>query len=227
MSVRRRPDSILTGEILPPERSAPHRHPTPYRTPEVPTLADFGGVFNIVARLRARSQTKGYKALDEQLRAFESALQAQEGVARALERLEIQEERLHPQNLDILREAERRNVDATLADAEHRLHDAQARGRKARLQADIDEFRLLEQREKAARRYERLLDSDTGGGGRHEASGASSEEDELSALGAKLAAAQKAYEASDNEAEQTRLKHEISMILAEMEAVRHRHASKL
>lgn len=140
MSVRKPAPSVLTGEVLPPDpasrRTGAFLGSPTRRVPELPT-PNTDSIFPFIARLRADAQSKRYQALEGALRSFEAALRAQRGVAEAIEALELQEERLLPQNLDILKQAARRDVDLRLAEAENRLVGEQQRGAIARLQGEL------------------------------------------------------------------------------------------
>ncbi len=141
MRNRRKPGDV-DGEILPPVPVTQRGDVSPYRQPLTPALREFDGVVNVVAHLRAWGQSKGYKALTRTLDNYDVALRAQLRVGEAIEALELQEERLHPQNLEILKEAERRDIDTTLATATGRLHDAETRNRQSQIRSQISEEEL-------------------------------------------------------------------------------------
>lgn len=219
MRNRRKPPGGIEGEILPPSASVqPRRAVDVYRQPVTPKLEEFSGIFNVVGRLRAWGQQKGYVALAETLDKYDDALRAQIKVAEAIESLELQEERLHPLNLEILKEAARRDIDTTLASAQGRMQDVEMRNRQAQLRGAIAEEKLQRDLIRAQRAREKEEDRDDRQAQQTEKKQGKSIEEQLAELHAKLFAAQEKIEDDNlNEAEVVVLQQEISFCLSEME----------
>jgi len=222
----RTPRDGLSGQILPPAHRASGRDVDPYRTPQLPALEDFDGVFNVVARLRAWGQQKGYEALTETLVRYEVALRAQEGVARAIESLELQEERLRPQNLNLLKEAGRRDIDRTLEEATGRYHDAARRTQHSELRAEITDEELRRQLAMARRlRLEEEAKAFEKPGAAPVEPEPPSVEEQLTALAEKLIEAQEKLnrgieDGTWNEAAIHAQEQQISYLLGQMEKLR-------
>lgn len=138
MRNRRSPDEPLEGEILP--ASAPDSfslESRPQRIPSLPTHDDFAGIFNVVPRLRAWGQAKGYKALATTLAECERALIAKKGVMRAVEDLARQEARIS--QLGTIQATARLEVDSQFDEARERLLEVRSRIRRDGIRSEIDE----------------------------------------------------------------------------------------
>ena len=99
----------------------------------IPQHGEMPGFFNFVQRLRLRAQEKGYRAMGNALWELERTIDKQTDVGVALERLMLQEERLQPQNLELSKEAVRRQIDVHLEKQEEELWDIQARRAEKRV----------------------------------------------------------------------------------------------
>jgi hypothetical protein len=190
------------------------------------TLRELGGTLNIVGRLRAWGQARGFAAANKMLTEFEGALHAKGRVLSALEDLTIKEDRLRADNLDILLETARRGIDYRLAEAENILAAERARGRQAELKAEIEELRLEALRERARKQRDRAMGLDEDDAPKKAKTPEQSIEEKLTALTRKLNEKQAALEDA-TEADAAVLKQEISMILMELEALRLKHAQSL
>ena len=158
------------------DRQEPFYAPAPVSQPQtdplldrpdrnIPVLKEFSGILNIMQHLRVRAQQRGFRSLTQSIDAYGEAIRAKTRALSALEGLERQEERLRGPNLDRLRIAEARNIDAEVETSEARFIEAQARTHKAvldirkmELQAQLDEEQLRHEIERQRRLNGRRLD---------------------------------------------------------------------
>lgn len=229
MRNRRQPSGALTGEIMPPERDA-YGMTRRGDVPGMVTLNELGGALNIVQRVRAWGQAKGFAAAANMLNEFERSIRAKERTLAAMEDLAIQEARLSGENFAVLMKIAEREIDTRYADVSNRLAAEQARGRRADLEAQIEETRLKRILHREQERYNQVLDQ--GQPTRTRSASTAPKQslaDQITDLSKRLTEKQREFEAlgDTDEAQSTVLLQEISMLLAELEALRMKHAQTL
>lgn len=230
MRNRRQPDDgVLHGEIIPPGVGTDVVRDS--HVPGMVTLGELGGTLNVVGRIRAWGQAKGFAAASEMLTQFEGSLRAKQRVVAALEDLAIQQDRLSGDNFAVLLETSRLQIDTRLVDVENQLQGERARGRQAQLKAEIDEVRL----ERLLLTERQKLDEALGNGDpkteppEPEQEPEPSLEEQTTILTARLAEKQDQLNDTENltSAKELLLHQEISMLIVELEALRLKHAQSV